>query len=286
MRTDNTLIVVGDDGSSSASAAVEWAALHASRTGSRLRLVHVVHVPVMAGLGWQVDASMEAGRLLNAMKGASEELARRRGHWALEEHPDLDLESIVVLGDPRDTLVREAESAGLLVVGSRGHGHLQNLLLGSVSTYVARHSACPTVVVKQPGEAGHGVLLVVHAGDDPSAFAFAAPYAASHRLPLTVLRESGGTRAQGRAIETWQAVDEEIAAFRLRHPDLDVRFAESERVDVEQVTESGRAHELVVVERRPHGRPLLEPTVAVVEHGTCPVAVVPGHPVTPSGRAG
>jgi hypothetical protein len=33
------------------------------------------------------------------------------------------------------------------VTGSRDHGTLKRLLLGSVSTHVVRHAHCPTVVV-------------------------------------------------------------------------------------------------------------------------------------------
>ena len=56
------------------------------------------------------------------------------------------------------TILREAEAgpalvelstgADLLVVGSRGHGGLHELLLGSVGTYCARHSHCPIVIVR------------------------------------------------------------------------------------------------------------------------------------------
>jgi nucleotide-binding universal stress UspA family protein len=44
-------------------------------------------------------------------------------------------------------LLKAAEGADLLVVGSRGHGGFAGMLLGSVSEHVAAHSPCPVVVV-------------------------------------------------------------------------------------------------------------------------------------------
>ena len=49
---------------------------------------------------------------------------------------------------PAAALVQEAETSELLVVGSRGRGGFAGLLLGSTSTSVAMHAACPVVVVR------------------------------------------------------------------------------------------------------------------------------------------
>jgi nucleotide-binding universal stress UspA family protein len=39
-------------------------------------------------------------------------------------------------------------SADLIVVGSRGHGRLEESLLGSVSDAVARHARCSVLIVR------------------------------------------------------------------------------------------------------------------------------------------
>jgi nucleotide-binding universal stress UspA family protein len=50
-------------------------------------------------------------------------------------------------GDPVSELVTASRDSGLLVVGSRGYGPLGAVLLGSVSTRVVEHAACPVMVV-------------------------------------------------------------------------------------------------------------------------------------------
>lgn len=53
-------------------------------------------------------------------------------------------------GDAREQLLQlvEDERVDLLVVGSRGHGHLARLMLGSVSSHAVTHSRCSVLVVK------------------------------------------------------------------------------------------------------------------------------------------
>ena len=50
-------------------------------------------------------------------------------------------------GAPAATILDAAEGADLVVIGRRGVGGFQRLLLGSVSEHVARHAPCPVVVL-------------------------------------------------------------------------------------------------------------------------------------------
>ena len=50
-------------------------------------------------------------------------------------------------GLPAEEILRAAEDADLVVVGSRGDGGFKQLLLGSVSSQVTHHARCPVVVI-------------------------------------------------------------------------------------------------------------------------------------------
>jgi nucleotide-binding universal stress UspA family protein len=64
------------------------------------------------------------------------------GTWT-EKYPDVDVRAEVAEGQAARELVEVSRTAGLLVVGTRGHGGLAGMLLGSVSHAVLRHAHCP-----------------------------------------------------------------------------------------------------------------------------------------------
>jgi nucleotide-binding universal stress UspA family protein len=133
-------IVVGVDGSSGSLAALRWAARQARVTGTGLRAVTAWQYPrpygyEVAVTDWRPDA--EADLIANtAIESAVQQLG------------GVSVETEVVEGHPAVVLTGQSEDAELLVVGSRGHGLLTGVLLGSVSEYCASHSACPVVIVR------------------------------------------------------------------------------------------------------------------------------------------
>ena len=54
-------------------------------------------------------------------------------------------------GRAEEEIVELAEQlgAGLIVMGSRGHGRLRRALMGSVSEAVVRYAHCPVTIVRE-----------------------------------------------------------------------------------------------------------------------------------------
>jgi nucleotide-binding universal stress UspA family protein len=59
----------------------------------------------------------------------------------------VDCETVVLEGQPAETLLGAAGDADLVIVGSRGLGGFKRLMLGSVSDQVVHHAVCPVLVV-------------------------------------------------------------------------------------------------------------------------------------------
>jgi nucleotide-binding universal stress UspA family protein len=137
-------IVVGIDGSPSSNGALNWAIRQAQLTGAGLEAVtaweYSVPFGFVAPYGDDFDPDAEARLVLDR---AIEE--------AVVGSPATEIRRVVAEGNPARMLVAASENASLLVVGSRGHGDLAGLLLGSVSQYCVGHADCPVVVIRRAG---------------------------------------------------------------------------------------------------------------------------------------
>lgn len=133
-------IVVGVDGSRASLRALAWAGRQASLTGARLDAVTAWRVPVAAYEGFAPPYDLDLA------KGAKEALDKALAE-TLGQYPDVEVTPAVVEGAPAVELLRWAQGAELLVVGSRGHGEFTGMLLGSVSEHCVAHAPCPVVVI-------------------------------------------------------------------------------------------------------------------------------------------
>jgi nucleotide-binding universal stress UspA family protein len=139
-HTNTKRIVVGVDGSASSKIALRWALRQAELTGSVVDAIHASQIPA----GFDLPP---LARPHDLEKSAEDILAKAVADVG-GAHADGVLRTRVVQGPPIVVLMREARSADLLVVGSRGHGAFVGALLGSVSQHCVQHAACPVVVVR------------------------------------------------------------------------------------------------------------------------------------------
>ena len=133
-------VLVGIDGSPESELATAIAFQEASWRGVDLVALHVwsdVEVNDFPPIDWP------------AMKPAAEEiLAERLAGWQ-ERYPDVTVRRVVECDHPTYHLVRQSESAQLVVVGSHGRGGFAGMLLGSVSAAVAHSARMPVIVARQ-----------------------------------------------------------------------------------------------------------------------------------------
>lgn len=141
-------IVVGVDGSPHSLIALDWALTEAVLRKSRLTVLAVHPVATdLFGLGIDSYPSDEQGRV-GAEQAVSELLGKALAERGEQAAPAVAVRA--VSGLPAEELIRASEDADLLVVGARGVGGFSRLVLGSVSTQVSHHAACPVVIV--PGK--------------------------------------------------------------------------------------------------------------------------------------
>ena len=142
-------IVVGIDGSDHSRRALEWAIREAAVRHSPLT---VLTVQPPATSYWGVGASVpipypyDQDLARQAMKLAQEDTSRALEEAGPECQPaSVTIEAVVAL--PSEALLKAAADADLLVVGSRGAGGFERLLMGSVSNQVVHHAHRPVVVI-------------------------------------------------------------------------------------------------------------------------------------------
>lgn len=138
-------VLVGVDGSASSKEALAWAARYAGLLGAQLEVVIVWHLP--PAMGWETPLPTEWSPEDDARSVLQSEVEEVLG----TAHPS-ETTLVVLEGPPAKVLIERAHSASVVVVGSRGRGHVAGMLLGSVSEALARHAPCPVVVVRHGSE--------------------------------------------------------------------------------------------------------------------------------------
>ena len=138
-------IVVGVDGSPHSQRALEWAIKEA---GLRNAPLTVLAVHQVAGNHWSGNPEKYPADApeTEKMRQAAQDTVQKAVDAAGSPGP-ASVTVRAVSGIAAQELISASNDADLVVVGSRGGGGFARLMLGSVSTQVAAHSASPVVVI-------------------------------------------------------------------------------------------------------------------------------------------
>ena len=141
-------ILIGVDESPFSKAALDYVKRISWPAGTSIRVVSA-SAPVFMGTG-EANAPAVIAQLIQDQNRMHAQIADAAAQ-TLQGGGRL-VDSAMIQGDPRSTLVEEARrmNADLLVVGSHGRSGLSRLVLGSVASYVASHAPCSVLIVKRP----------------------------------------------------------------------------------------------------------------------------------------
>ncbi len=135
-------ILVPFDGSPHSRRALETAAELAQRIGSAVHVVYAYdRLPAYLGEPNMRDL---LNRVLTEARHVVEPAVARL------QNKGVPVTSDVLEGPPAEAILRvaEAERFDLIVMGSRGLGRLEGLLLGSVSDRVLHHAKVPVLIIR------------------------------------------------------------------------------------------------------------------------------------------
>jgi nucleotide-binding universal stress UspA family protein len=153
-------VVAAVDGSAGSRAALQFALEDAARRGVPVEAV-IAYRPPDYWMDFNGVGAAEEERLLATLRSQHEERARAVVDEVVQGMPGQAPQVRVraAMGTASEVLLRMADGADLLVVGSRGHGGFHTVLLGSTSMQCAMHATCPVTVVHSPEARRHRLRL-------------------------------------------------------------------------------------------------------------------------------
>ena len=256
-------IVVGVDGSSSSTLAVEWAAREAAMRHLPLTLVHVLMPPV--SLTWP-DIPAPVG-LQNWQETQGQVFLDEAVKIARDatRGTDFQIRRELVNGGPMVSLADLSKDAEIVVAGCHGRGRLRQVL-GSVSSGLAHHAHCPVAIVHDENplllDVASAPVVVGIDGSPASEAATATAFDEASRrgVDLVAVHACSDWRDADNPAIDWSALEErgrEVLAERLagwqeRYPDVTVRRVVVANQAAQHLVEESKHAQLVVVGS--HGR--------------------------------
>lgn len=150
MLTLSKKIIVAIDGSPQSDKAAEEAVRLASISGPKFKS-QLYAILVLPSMKTPTFTDFFPEKPATEMPGWEEK--RDRLFYVVEKaasEADVQLQSLVLYGDPAEELMMFAEEKGcdVIVIGSSGKGRMKRTLLGSVSTKVSLHAHCSVYIVR------------------------------------------------------------------------------------------------------------------------------------------
>jgi nucleotide-binding universal stress UspA family protein len=294
-------VVAGVDGSVQSLAAAEWAAREAALRGRALRLVHA----------WNRQPRSSEGEGEHAVQRyLGRRVLRQAEDRVRAGCPTVRLTDEQAEGPATPALLRAAEQAELLVLGSRGLSGFTGFLVGSVALGVVAKATRPVVLVRAEEQAagerppgadggastptGHGDVVLGLDLNDPCDevidFAFEAARLRHARLrvvhawqtPSAISLGPGDVGLVDEVLQgqEWQGfMSAVLQTWRDKYPGTTVLESVTEGRAATTLVRAASAASLLVVGHRLTDRPTF-PRIGPVTHAAvhrvaCPVAVVP-----------
>jgi nucleotide-binding universal stress UspA family protein len=147
---NNTMrILVAIDGSEAAAVAVDLVAEVVWPPGTEILVAEAVETGAgIFGGPWPALAAVQTDRIEADIRAEAQRTVETAGERLARS--GLNVTTIVLRGRPATAIVDRARAmrANLVVVGSRGHGTIESMLLGSVSAEVVDHAPAPVLVAR------------------------------------------------------------------------------------------------------------------------------------------
>ncbi|WP_079403830.1 universal stress protein [Streptomyces sp. 3211] len=284
---DTSSVTVGVDGSESARAAALWAAGEAVR---RDRPLHIVYASDTDGRALYLSAET-----IERVRINGRELLDDTAKAVSAEYPGLNVTTEFSRAGAVDSLHRAGGLHGTVVVGNRGLGGFNSLMLGSVGLETAAIAMTPVIVVRgMDGAQESGtVIAAIRDEHDLLIARYAAREAELHKASLRLLHVWNVLQSVGEVVSMLDGIDEIAGghaetlravtdAIRGEFPDLEVQADAEKSISVAGVlVEASRHADLLVMGGRRVPGPLgLAPnlgraTHSLLHHAHCPVLLIP-----------
>lgn len=292
MTSHQSRIVVGTDGSPTATEAVHYAANIALRRGVPLTVISSFTIPVglyaegvIPPQALRTELETEASHHLSPLTTLG------------QDYPGLVVSLEVHEGPAPTVLIDESAHASLLVVGNRGLTGIKSMMMGSTSASISSGAHCPVLVYRGDLPRNNGPVVVGIDGSEISEqatrIAFEEASARETGLlavmswadPRIVVPTAGVNLSdeEWNSLETQQhaLLSECLAGYLSEFPHVGVERVLSRKKPAKALADQAPGAQLVVVGS--HGRGgftammLGSTSRALVQTAACPVMVVRPH---------